>query len=209
MIVRRTLALVLVLGLGFAWTSAATADDETDRRWSVGARGGYMFIPDFLLDSLWEEHTSISAPFYGVYGAYSFQGFELRFGMNHYHLDFENGEWLKAGMEDDETDYVEADLGLLDVEVGVIWKWQIHQILQWHAGASLGFGFMYGTYESYDVIDGERLDDKVKPNIPPVIPVIGAQTGLTIMAIPDRLAFDVTFGIRNGIFGGGGFQVFF
>jgi hypothetical protein len=189
--------------------SPSLAAEERTGGWSAGVRGGYLFVPDGLLDAWYDKHTSIASGFIGVYGAYAFPTFEVDFGANYYALNFENGNWLKEGDGPDETDYVDANLGLVDIDVSVLGKWKLHPYVGYRLGAGIGFGFLYGDYASYDVIGGVRQEEKSTPSKPSVVPILIVQTGFSFYFIPDRFAFNLDFGFRDGIFGGGGLQGWF
>jgi len=206
---RRTFAFMLCTICLLAPALAASwAAEPEDAAWSAGARGAYLLVPDFILDAYYEKHTHINAATYGLFGSYSFDAFDLVFGVDNFALNYENGQWLKRDKDPDETDYVEADLGFTSADVRVLWKFPFGDYFVYRLGAGLGFGFVYGDYASYDVIDGERQPQKDDPKVPPVVPVCVLQTGVQFFFV-DRFCLNVDLGFQNGLFFGGGLQYYF
>ena len=206
---RQGVGAVLIGILLLAGVPAARAADQVADPWSMGARGGFLYMPDFLLSAFYSKHTQVDSAFVGLYGAYRFPTFEVAFGVDYYPLNFRNGNWLKAGDDADQTDYVKAKLGMVDIDVAVTGKWSLHRYVAYRLGAGLGFGFLFGPYHSWDVIGGVRQPKMSTPQKPPVIPILTVQTGFSFYFIPDRFAFNLDFGFRDGVFGSGGLQGLF
>lgn len=216
--VNQTIGLLLICLLcASVVTAQQTATDPgPSTNWGIGARVGYLYIPDFILGGFYDDFTGIDAVFYGLYGSYSFKKFDLQFGLNHYLLNFQNGKWLVSGEDEkEETDFVEADLQMIDLDITAMWKFDLHQYVRYRIGAGMGFGFIFGKYESFDYLYDEDEEKYIKqteseePDLPPVIPIITFQTGFFFHFIPDRFGLNVDFGVRNGLYVGGGLQGFF
>jgi hypothetical protein len=205
---RHWIVLALLAGL-LAASAAAAAEDQVANPWSMGARGGYLYVPDGILGMFYSKHTHINSGFAGLYGAYRFPTFEVAVGVDYYPISMNDGKWLKRGDNEDQTDYVKAKLGMVDLDVSVTGHWAIHRFVDYRLGAGLGFGFLFGPYHSWDVIGGVRQPKESSPSKPPVIPILTVQTGFSFYFVPKRFAFNLDFGFRDGVFGSGGLQGWF
>jgi len=201
---RVVVILAVVLVAACAWGSS-------EYRWTAGLRFGYMSIPQFVLDAFYDKHTSISATPLGAEFGFRFEDFDLFVSVEHYFLNFENGEWLRKGEDEVETDYVTANLDLTALEVDTLWRLPLHESVDWRVGFGLGIGILYGEYYSEDVDPdtGEIIEDsKVEPSRPSVIPTGGFITGFSFYPY-SGMDIHIDFGFKPGFYAGLGVRFLF
>lgn len=193
------IALLCVSVFGAAAFGAPVKDEKTP---SVGAQFQYSFVPDSFLSPGYELHTSIAAYGYGVYASYGLTQFDLQWSVKNYSLMVGDGEWRARGDGIKDTFYVESDLGMVGVDMSVLWKWRVHPVVEPYVGPTFGIGFIYGnlTVDESDEF-GNALDDPADKRTPPVIPILGFQTGCRFYPHP-QVRLSVDLGAVNGLFAG-------
>jgi hypothetical protein len=206
---RHLLLALLCVTLTAGLALAAPVLDE--KKPALGAHGMITFIPDGILDAAYVEHTSIAATGYGLWASYGFTQYDLLFQLNNWHLNIGEGKWRGAGKGLDERYFIDADLGMVDINMSVLWKWRVHEAVEPFVGPMFGAGILWGRAtldESVNESDpdagvevGDPENNPKEKDLPPVIPNIGLLFGCRFYPHPNvRIAVDL--GLHYGLAAG-------
>lgn len=198
---RRLITFLVIFSL--CSITAFAADVIEEKKPAIGIHGLYTFVPDAFTDISYSEHTSISAVGYGLWTTYGFGAYDMMLRVNNWHLFIGDGYWKPRNGDDEDRFYVESDLGLVDLDMSILWKWRVHEAVEPYVGPTLGIGFFYGdvTVDEMGPLGEHRQNDPQNKEIPPVIPLAGFQGGCRFYPDP-HFRISVDLGFFNGFFAG-------
>ena len=197
----RTLFIAVLLVFAFS-ASALAVTVEEEKKPAVGAFGLYSFVPDGFLDMGFDKHASISAAAYGVWASYGFGAYDLHWRVSNWTLMMDDTYWLSRTDDEDEQFYVESNLGVVGLDMSMLWKWRVHEAVEPYVGPTLGLGFVYGDLDVTDTNDnGRKVGDSQEKQVPPVFPLVGFAGGCRFYPDP-RVRLSVDLGFLNGLFVG-------
>jgi len=196
------LLFTVVLVLLFVGSLSA-AEVVEEKKPAIGAFGLYAFVPDGFMEFGYSEYASISGAGYGVWTSYGFGAYDLLGRISNWTLFIDDAYWKTSGGTNEDRFYVEPDLGMVALDMSILWKWRVHEAVEPYVGPTLGLGFLYGDLNVYEVDTdtGKKVDDPQDKQIPPVVPTAGFMGGCRFYPDPHfRLSVDL--GFYNGLFAG-------
>jgi hypothetical protein len=214
-------------------TEAGTEDSPLvkkadKRRWGVGARLRYVFVPAGVTELFVDHATSMNSVGIGAEVITRKGNFDVVFGLEYENIEAENGLYLAKGDEVtdqfDGPDLVEFDgFALLGLDASFIWHAKIGEKIQLRYGAGIGIGIVLGDIlqTDYRCDTGTVISDlddastaqcspmtggkvKVKSeDVPPVVPIVNVLLGARFM-LSDEVALNVETGFRDMFYVGVG-----
>jgi hypothetical protein len=205
MYTRRLLTVVLLICLCSATAMAANVVEE--KKPAIGAHVLYSWVPGGLLNIGYDQYTHLSSLAYGVYASYGFGAYDLQFEVNNWNIMMGAGNWTKSGGTLADKNYLKPmNLGMVDFDMSVLWKWRVHEAVEPYVGPTFGFGAFYGkvkqdSYYDHGPLTGQRQFDWQTKHLPPVIPFAGLMGGCRFYPMKN-LRLSVDLGFMAGLFGG-------
>lgn len=199
--------VILVIVLLMVSFSVSFAGYNTKETYFVGLHGGYSSVPG--LGSFYDEYQPVSAGIFGFEGGKSWKTFELAGILDHYSINIPEGDWLQSGDEEWEATYMKYQLGMVALECLARFKFRVHPNVNPYLGVGLGLGFVYGTSEGLDYLEGPggakgpretEWEDEGKPS---VLPILDLMAGVRFI-VHTNVSLELNVGFKEGLnFSGG------
>ncbi len=203
---------------GEATDGAPLVGKQTEkRRWGVGARLRYVFIPQAVLNLFLDHSTSMNSIGFGVEVVGRKGDFDIVFGLEYDGASPENGLYQEKGenpsIPGEYPDFTEFDgLGMIGLDASFIWHAKMSDKVQLRYGAGIGLGIVTGTIYQTDTVcpPGTTVDDlddssqcaplagsrAESDDVPPIVPIINVQLGARFM-LSENISFNVETGFRD------------
>jgi hypothetical protein len=141
---------------------AGDADAEPDLtsppNWWFGPFLRGVWVPSFMLGLFLDDPPTIANPSFGVTATHrSDDGFSLVIGIGYTGYGFE-GPLQKSGDPDQDTEWVESNLGLVHLTGQMLWSSQVHEMLAIEYGFGVDLGIVTGDltrWEAYRDPNGD------------------------------------------------------
>jgi hypothetical protein len=195
----------------------AVKRDPNKRRWGVGARLRYVFLPAGMVELFVDHATSMSSVGFGAEVVTRKGNFDVVFGLEYANIAPENGLYQEKGEDPSVAgmypDYVEFEsFALLALDASFIWHATLSEKVQLRYGAGIGLGFVLGDIYQTDTVcpPGTTVGDLDDPNhcttvpgtrvasddVPPVVPIVNVLLGARFM-LAEGLSLNVEGGFRD------------
>ena len=129
-------------------------DSEPARVWMIEAHARYVTLPDFFIDDLFQDHTSMHSVAAGASAVWRFPGAgEWWFSVDYLRLGYAAGNWREASLPPASSSHLEWDLGFLSVAAGYNWRFAlVERRLFAVVGLGAAFGGFIGDVYATDVV---------------------------------------------------------
>jgi hypothetical protein len=197
------------------------------RRWGVGLRMRYVFLPKGVLELFLDHATSMSSVGFGAEVVTRKGDFDVVFGFEYEGIAADNGLYLEKGDDPRSTtdgpDLVEFDgLALLAFDASFIWHAKLSSKVHLRYGGGIGLGFVLGDVLQTDYIClSGQLDDPTQctpqpggknrvpsEDVPPVVPIINFLLGARFN-VSEQISLNVEGGFRDVFYLGVGTNYIF
>jgi len=214
--------------------SSSLVRNPNKRRWGVGARLRYVFVPQGVLNLFLDHSTSMNSVGFGAEVVGRKGDFDIVFGLEYDGASPSDGLYQDKGDDagncdtntDECPDYTEFDgLGVIALDASFIWHAKITDKIQFRYGAGIGIGIVTGTmYQTKRLCPGVTSNDDLdnpdacngdiiearheSEDVPPVVPIINVLLGARF-AISEDISLNVETGFRDVFYLGMGADYFF
>jgi hypothetical protein len=198
------------------------------RRWGVGARFRYVFLPAGVLELFLDHATSLSSVGFGAEVVGRKGNFDIVFGLEYDNVSPSDGLYQDKGDDPGDCgtnndacpDFTRFDgLGVIALDANFVWHTKLASKIDLRYGGGLGIGIVTGDlYQTKKVCPpGTTIGDLDDPNacpttleaekksddVPPVVPIVSLLLGVKFQ-VTDNVAINVETGFRDVFFLGAG-----
>jgi hypothetical protein len=217
-------------GSGEADDGTSIARPTNKRRWGVGARFRYVFLPAGVLELFLDHATSLSSVGFGAEVVGRKGNFDLVFGIEYDSASPEDGLYQDKGDDpgdcgtnaDTCPDFTHFDgLGMIALDANFIWHTKLADKIDLRYGGGLGIGIVTGAIyqtkrfcpanvETGDLDDPNSCpttlpgeSEKKSDDVPPVVPIVSLLLGVKFQ-VTENIGINVETGFRDVFFLGAG-----